>query len=47
MSVTLVYSWECMEKGCDEKGDGPGSDRAAEKHTKTTNHATISTGRPA
>lgn len=45
--MTLVYSWECLEKDCDAKGEGPGSDRAAEKHTKDFTHGTRSTGRPA
>lgn len=45
--VVLIQSWECLEKDCDAKGEGPTSDRDAERHTKQTLHGTRSSGRPA
>lgn len=46
MTTTLRYGWACITvehlDGCDAHGDGPRSDSAAAKHTKTTGHATSS-----
>jgi hypothetical protein len=39
-----VRTWDCTT--CDAMGEGPGSDRAAEKHTKQTDHVTITHTRP-
>ena len=43
--MTLVLGWACLD--CDEKGEGEGTDKAAEKHTKAAMHGTRSWGRPA
>jgi hypothetical protein len=44
MTVTLVFGWRCLD--CDEHGEGPTSDKQAEKHTKASQHGTTSWGRP-
>ena len=44
MGVTLTESWSCMD--CEEHGSGPGSDRAAAKHTEKAKHATRSMSVP-
>jgi hypothetical protein len=43
--VKVVYGWSCME--CDEKGQGPESDKIAERHGKGYKHATRSWAEPA
>ena len=42
--VILEYGWACLD--CPEHGDGEGSDKAAEKHTKKENHSTRSWSKP-
>lgn len=42
--VTIVYTWQCMI--CDEHGEGETSDSQAAKHTRTTRHATRTSGVP-
>lgn len=45
--TALAYAWRCLgpatvpPQPCDEHGDGPGSDKAAERHTKASGHGTI------
>ena len=50
MTTTLTQRWACIAhehlEHCDAAGTGPRSDRDAEKHTKTTGHATSSVGAP-
>lgn len=44
--MKVKYAWRCMK--CGEHGEGEGSDKAAEKHTKQTGgHPTASWGVPA
>lgn len=47
MTVTLVFGARCLTPGCDWTSEGEGSDKAAEKHTKATQHGTASWARPA
>lgn len=47
--ITLAYSWTCLGDGhtpCDAGGEGPRSNREAEKHTAATGHGTTTHGRP-
>lgn len=43
MTTTLTPAWCCYQ--CDETGTGKSADRAAEKHTKATGHATTTSHR--
>lgn len=36
-AVVAAIRWSCLELDCDDHGEG---DKAAEKHTKATTHAT-------
>lgn len=45
MTVRVAYTWRCLT--CDEHGAGPRADKDAEKHTRTTEHSTTTSGRPA
>ena len=45
MTVTVRQYAHCRE--CDWVFDGPNPDKAAEKHTRTTGHATSSIMEPA
>ena len=36
--TTVLTAWACLN--CDAAGDGPDSQRAADKHTRTTQHPT-------
>jgi hypothetical protein len=43
MTTTLAYAWSCLGDGhdpCDAAGEGPDSDRQAEKHCRAHGHAT-------
>lgn len=42
--TALVESWAC--RNCDAHGTGTTSDRAADKHTRTTGHTTRTTATP-
>ena len=44
--ILLKYAWACLEAGCMESGDGPTSDKTAEKHTKAFGHGTHSWAKP-
>lgn len=41
----FVLTAHCTRADCEWTAEGPGSDRAAERHTKATGHATISSMR--
>lgn len=43
---SLAYSWHCTEPDCDDHGEGPKSNREAERHTKDLHHSTATTARP-
>lgn len=43
-STELHEGWHCTT--CGEHGEGPTSDRAADKHTRTTHHTTRAWTRP-
>ena len=49
----LAYTWRCAGPAtvpptpCPEHGDGPGSDKAAERHTKASGHMTVATAKEA
>ena len=38
--------WHCLTEGCHEHGEGPDSDKQAEKHGKAFRHATVAWTRP-
>ena len=42
--MSITEAWTCTT--CDAHGTGPGSDRAADKHTRTTGHTTRTTATP-
>lgn len=44
--IDVVYTWKCLEPGCDEHGEGPASFTQSVKHTKATSHATLTSGAP-
>lgn len=44
--VGTVSGWHCLAEGCYEHGDGPDSDRIAEKHVQAFQHGTVVWTRP-
>jgi len=42
--ITLELRWHCLD--CPAKGDGPRSDKDAEKHKTATKHGTCTESRP-
>lgn len=46
MASETESGWHCLVEGCFEHGEGPLSDRHAEKHGKAFQHATVAWTRP-
>jgi hypothetical protein len=44
--VETESGWACLSHGCHEHGEGPNSDRQAEKHGKAFQHSTVAWMRP-
>jgi hypothetical protein len=44
--VTVEQGWACLTEGCYAHGEGPNSDRQAERHGKAFQHGTHAWSRP-
>jgi hypothetical protein len=44
--VETRSGWHCLAEGCFEHGEGPNSDRIAERHVKAFRHGTVVWTRP-